>query len=57
MVLKYIDMLDNTIQACVDATNQTFVGALKEAVYNGATSMRYIDTILYEWNKNNIKTI
>lgn len=31
MVLKYIDMLDNTIQACVDATNQTFVGALKEA--------------------------
>ena len=30
--------------------------ALKEAVYNGATTIRYIDTILYEWSKNNIKT-
>ncbi len=30
--------------------------ALKEAVYNGAISIRYIDTVLYEWNKNNLKT-
>ena len=30
--------------------------ALKEAVYNGATSIRYIDTILYEWSKKGIKT-
>jgi DNA replication protein len=30
--------------------------ALKQAVYNGATNIRYIDTILYEWNKNGIKT-
>jgi len=30
--------------------------ALKEAVYNGATNIRYIDTILYEWNKKGIKT-
>lgn len=30
--------------------------ALKEAIYNGVTNTRYIDTILYEWNKNNIKT-
>ena len=32
------------------------LAALKEAVYNGATNIRYIDTILYEWNKNNLKT-
>lgn len=32
------------------------IAALKEAVYNGATNIRYIDTILYEWNKNGLKT-
>jgi len=30
--------------------------ALKEAVYNGATNIRYIDAILYEWNKKGLKT-
>jgi len=30
--------------------------ALKEAVYNGATNIRYIDTILYEWNKKGLRT-
>ena len=29
--------------------------ALKEAVYNGATSLRYIDKILYEWDRKGIK--
>jgi len=29
--------------------------ALKEAVYNGVTNLRYIDKILYEWNKKGIK--
>ncbi len=33
------------------------LAALKEAVYNGATNIRYIDTILYEWNKKGLKTI
>lgn len=28
--------------------------ALKEAVYNGATNLRYIDKILYEWKKKGI---
>ena len=32
------------------------LAALKEAVYNGTTTIRYIDTILYEWNKKGIKT-
>ena len=31
--------------------------ALKEAVYNGVSNLRYIDTILYTWNKNGIKTV
>lgn len=30
--------------------------AIKEAVYNGVSSLRYIDKILYEWSKKNIKT-
>lgn len=30
--------------------------ALKEAVYNGVTNLRYIDKILYEWQKKGIKT-
>ena len=32
------------------------LAALKEAVYNGATNIRYIDTILYEWNKKGLKS-
>ncbi|MDD6223688.1 MAG: DnaD domain protein [bacterium] len=30
--------------------------ALKEAVFNGVTNLRYIDKILYEWTKKGIKT-
>lgn len=30
--------------------------ALKEAVYNGVSNFRYIDKIIYEWNKKGIKT-
>lgn len=30
--------------------------ALKEAVYNGVTNLRYIDKILYEWKKKGIKS-
>ena len=29
---------------------------LKEAVFSGVSNLRYMDTILYEWNKNGIKT-
>ena len=31
--------------------------AVKEAVMNNVTNFRYIDKILYEWGKNNIKTV
>ena len=31
--------------------------AIKEAVFNHVINLKYIDKILYEWKKNNIKTI
>lgn len=37
-------------------TEELIVLALKEAVYNGVSSLRYIDKILYDWGKNGIKT-
>ncbi len=30
--------------------------ALKEAIFNGVTNLRYIDKILFEWKKKGIKT-
>lgn len=33
------------------------IGALKEAVINGVTKFRYIDKIIYEWNKMGLKTM
>lgn len=30
--------------------------AIKEAVFNGVSNLRYIDKILYEWGKNGIKS-
>ncbi len=32
-------------------SEELVIGALKEAVYNGVSSLRYIDKILYEWKK------
>lgn len=31
--------------------------AIKEATFNGVSNLRYIDKILYEWGKLNIKTV
>ena len=31
--------------------------AVKEAVFNGVSNLRYIDKILYEWGKSGIKTV
>ena len=38
-------------------TEELIKGALKEAVYNGVSNLRYIDKILYEWNKKGYKTL
>lgn len=31
--------------------------AVKEAIFNGVSNLKYIDKILYEWEKNGIKTV
>ncbi len=36
-------------------SEELIIGALKEAVYNGVKNLRYIDKILYEWNKKGFK--
>lgn len=38
-------------------SEELIIGALKEAVYNGVTHLRYIDKILYEWGKKGFKTM
>ena len=36
---------------------EIIIGALKEAIYNGVSNLRYIDKIIYEWNKKGFKTM
>jgi len=38
-------------------SEELVLGALKESVYNGVTSLRYIDKVLFEWNKKGFKTM
>ena len=38
-------------------SEELIIGALNESKYNGVTSLRYIDKILFEWNKKGFKTI
>lgn len=38
-------------------TEELVIAALKEAVYNGVTNLRYIDKILYDWKKKGITKI
>ena len=33
------------------------LGALREAIYNGVSNFRYIDKIIYEWEKKGFKTM
>ena len=33
------------------------LGALREAVYNGVTNFKYIDRIIFEWEKKGFKTM
>ena len=37
-------------------SNEIIIEALKEAVYNNVSNLRYIDKILSEWNKKGIKS-
>ena len=36
---------------------EIILAALKEAVFNGVNNFRYIDRILFEWNKKGIDTV
>ncbi len=38
-------------------SEEMILGALKEAVYNGVSNLRYIDKILFEWNKKGFKNM
>jgi len=40
-----------------DYKEELIISALKEAIYNGVSSLRYIDKILYEWNRKGIKSV
>lgn len=37
-------------------SEELILEALKEAVYNGVLNLRYIDKVLYEWNRKGIKS-
>ena len=37
-------------------TEEVMREAVKEATFNGVSNLRYIDKILYEWDKLGIKT-
>ena len=47
------------INAWIDRgfNEELIIAALKEAIDNGVTSFRYIDKILYEWNRKGIKQV
>ena len=38
-------------------SEEIIIGALKEAIINGVPKFRYIDKIIYEWNKKGLKTM
>lgn len=40
-----------------NTSEELIKAALKEAVYNGVSNLRYIDKILYEWNRKGINSI
>ena len=47
------------INAWIDKgfSEELVIAALKEAVYNGVPNLRYIDKVLYEWNRKGYKTV
>ena len=47
------------IKAWIDGNmaRELIIRALKEATYNGVSNLRYIDKILYEWDRKGFKTV
>lgn len=40
-----------------NTSEELILGALRESIYNGVKSFRYIDKIIYEWGKKGFKTM
>ena len=49
------DIINNWIESGIN--EELIKAALKETVFNGVNNLRYVDKILYEWNKKGIKTL
>ena len=47
------DIINSWLEAKID--KGLIIEALKETVFNGVSNLRYVDKILYEWNKKGIK--
>lgn len=47
------DIINGWLESKID--KELILEALKEAVFNGVSNLRYVDKILYEWNKKGIK--
>ena len=47
------EIINSWVESKID--KGLIISALKEAVFNGVNNLRYIDNILYEWNKKGIK--
>lgn len=47
------EIINNWIESGI--SNDLILAALKETVFNGVNNLRYVDKILYEWNKRGIK--
>lgn len=49
------DIINNWLESKI--SEELIIGALKEAVFNGVNNLRYIDKILFEWNKKGVKSL
>lgn len=49
------DIINDWIESKI--SKDLILTALKEAVFNGVSNLRYVDKILYEWNKKGIKKV
>jgi len=48
------DIINNWLESGI--SEELIKAALKETVFNGVNNLRYVDKILYEWNKKGIKS-
>lgn len=49
-----LELIDGWLKS--GTSEDLIIGALKEAIYNGVPRFRYIDKIIYEWDKKGFKS-